>query len=242
MTRTIMLVEDVAHIMRVNRAMLAKAGYRTLGADTIASAREILASEAPDLMVLDIMLPDGDGVEFCRELRVPGSPLAGLPVLFLSAKGHSEDIIDGLRAGGDDYLSKPYDINVLVARVGALLRRSERAAEGLGPASSVQMGPLTLDISAMRAFVRGRDLSLTPREFAILLALARHRGEPVPAGRLYEWAWGMDANDDVRTVRTLVSRLRAKLRGQGDADFAIETCPGRGYVLLALIDDPRLGH
>jgi DNA-binding response OmpR family regulator len=227
-----LLVEDNVHILKVNQAMLERAGHRALTATDLAGARAALKAKTPDLLVLDIMLPDGDGIEFCRQLRAPGSGLQGLPVLFLSAKNQTEDIVDGLRAGGDDYLPKPYDIRVLIARIGALLRR---AGQGTGAGSSaavVEFGSLSLDTATMRAFLSGRDIALTPREFALLLALARAQGEPVTAAHLYEMAWGLDANDDVRAVRTHVSRIRAKLGGAAGRDFDIETDYGRGYALV----------
>jgi DNA-binding response OmpR family regulator len=231
-TQTILLVEDNAHILKVNRAMLERAGYRALTATDLAQARAAVKTLTPDLLVLDIMLPDGDGIEFCRELRAPGSGLQALPVLFLSAKNQNEDIVDGLRAGGDDYLPKPYDIRVLIARVEALLRRAGKGAGADQRPPVVKFGPLTLDTAAMRAFLRGHDIALTPREFAILLALARAQGEPVAPADLYALAWGMGANHDVRAVRTHVSRIRAKLGGAASPDFTIETDYGRGYVLV----------
>jgi DNA-binding response OmpR family regulator len=233
-TQTILLVEDNNHILKVNQAMLERAGYRTMTAANLAGARAAIKTKAPDLLVLDIMLPDGNGIEFCRELRAIGGGLQALPVLFLSAKNQSEDIVDGLRAGGDDYLPKPYDIRVLIARVEALLRRAGQGAKAGSGASAVKLGPLTLDTAAMRAFLRGCDLALTPREFAILLALARAEGKPVSAACLYQMAWGMGANDDVRAVRTHVSRIRAKLGGRAGGDFIIETDYGRGYALIKL--------
>jgi DNA-binding response OmpR family regulator len=223
------LVEDNTHILKVNASILAGSGFRVLCAQTAAAARLELRTETVDVVVLDIMLPDGDGVALCRELRSLGGTSASLPVLFLTAKDQSQDIVDGLRAGGDDYLVKPYDLRVLVARVEALLRRAGKAKEP----PQVRLGPLTLDTSAMRAFVDGQDLALTPRQFAILLALVRAEGQPVPASRLYEVAWGMAANDEVRAVRQQVSRLRSKLSGASTRSFLIETEYGRGYSLAA---------
>ncbi|MDR0432227.1 MAG: response regulator transcription factor, partial [Bifidobacteriaceae bacterium] len=129
----------------------------------------------------------------------------------------------------DDYLVKPYDLRVLVARVEALLRRAEAAVK---EPVRLRLGPLTLDTSAMRALVDGRDLALTPREFAILLALVRAEGKPVSASRLYEVAWGMAANDEVRAVRQQVSRLRSKLGTAHQRSFLIETEYGQGYTLV----------
>jgi DNA-binding response OmpR family regulator len=228
--KTVLLVEDNTHISKVNASVLTGAGYRVLCAETAAAARAELRRESVDVAVLDIMLPDGDGVALCRELRAPGGPAATLPILFLTAKDQSQDIVDGLKAGGDDYLAKPYDLRVLVARVEALLRRAGTAVK---ESLQVRFGPLTLDTATMRALVDGRNLALTPREFAILLALVRAEGKPVPASRLYEVAWGMAANDEVRAVRQQVSRLRSKLGGAPTGSFLIETEYGQGYTLVA---------
>ncbi|MDR0366170.1 MAG: response regulator transcription factor [Bifidobacteriaceae bacterium] len=229
MKQTVLLVEDNAHILKVNASVLKGAGYRVLCAETAAAARAELKREPVDAAVLDIMLPDGDGVALCRELRSAGGQAATLPVLFLTAKDQNQDIVDGLRAGGDDYLVKPYDLRVLVARLEALLRRAGAAAR---EPVQVRLGPLTLDTAAMRARLDGRDLALTPRQFAILLALVRAEGKPVPASQLYEVAWGMAANDEVRAVRQQVCRLRSKLGAAPNRNFLIETEYGQGYTLV----------
>lgn len=218
MSRTVLLVEDNRHIMKINGDTLTEAGYRVLKAETAAQARALLETEAPDLIVLDIMLPDGDGLALCRDIRGESN----IPILFLSAKKESSEIIEGLRAGGDDYLPKPYDIGVLLARVEALLRRAVTSG------TVTTWGSLTLDTVSQRALVNGEDILLTPREFALLLYLVRNEGQEVHMERLYEAAWGQPMANDPNAVRIAVSRLRKKIAPAG---VQITTARGVGFVL-----------
>lgn len=229
---TILLIEDDPRIMEMNTIVLAMHGYRVLQAEALAEADAILACEMPDLLVLDIMMPDGSGLDFCARLRLH----CDVAVLFLTALGENEDITRGLRTGGDDYLAKPYDMQVFLARVEALLRRGlSRGRQA--QAMVLRRSNLVLNIASMRALVDGEDAMLTPREFAILLTLAQHMDTEVTAAQLYESAWGRVAGDDVRAVRTQVSRLRSKLgvEESGRVDIIFER--GRGYRLVVR-DEP----
>lgn len=218
---SILLVEDNRHIMEINRSTLADAGHRVLAAKRLAEARRILETETPDLLVLDVMLPDGDGVNFCAELRAGGSRA---PVLFLTAKGEKDDILEGLRAGGDDYLPKPYDLDIFAARVQALLRRVPLV-------SVAKIGDIEIEFGARRATRAGADLLLTPKEFALLEQLWKNRGSFVPTGALYKVVWGMPAlQGGATTVKEHVYRLRRKL-GE-DTTVRIETERGKGYQLV----------
>lgn len=221
MNQTILLVEDNPDILKINQGTLADAGYRVLTAETLEAARLVLESSTPDLLVLDVMLPDGDGVDFCTEIRARG---LAAPVLFLTAKGKKEDTLAGLRAGGDDYLTKPYDLDIFLARVQALLRR----AAPPHAAQLTRIGEVEIDYTARRALRNGADLLLTPKEFALLEQLVKRQGAYVPAAELYESVWGMDALGAVKTVREHISRLRQKL-GEG---VLIESVRGKGYRVL----------
>ena len=159
--KLILLVEDNPHIMAINDAALHMRGYRTLQAETAHKCRELLCFHAVDLIVLDILLPDGDGVALCREIKQEYD----VPILFLTAMGENEDIVKGLTAGGDDYLTKPYDLEVFMARVEARLRAAhpkERA---------VRLGPLRMNLLSGRAYIGETDLNLTQKEFAAHLQI-----------------------------------------------------------------------
>ncbi|MDL2217440.1 response regulator transcription factor [Christensenellaceae bacterium OttesenSCG-928-M15] len=219
----ILLVEDNEKIMEVNRRLLELHGYTVETAMNLQQAQARVKRRVPDALVLDIMLPDGSGLAFCEELR--GN--SGVPILFLSALGEDADVVAGLRAGGDDYLAKPYSLEVLVARIEALLRRFERQH----PAPRGKLGNLVLDPASRRAYCEDADLLLTAKEFAILEMLLTNCDRFLPAAALYETAWGLDANEDVNAVKTHISRLRGKLEAAG-CTMAIVSGRGKGYRLV----------
>ncbi|MDR2565837.1 MAG: response regulator transcription factor [Bifidobacteriaceae bacterium] len=218
----ILLVEDNLEIQRANARLLQLSGYAVATAFDLAGARAAVASAAPDLVVLDILLPDGSGVAFCEEIR----RVTDVPVLFLSALGETGDVVEGLRAGGDDYLPKPYHYDELTARIEALLRRARPVW-----APTVRVGLIEVDLVSRRASANGRDLLLAPKEFALLEILARRAGQYVSGAELYERAWGMDPADDVRTVWDHMSRLRRKIGANAGVRF--ENARGKGYRITA---------
>lgn len=218
MTDTILLVEDDEYIMAINRNKLTKAGCRVLEAETLRAATSILKTEKPDLVVLDVMLPDGSGVKWCEEIRGGGSEP---PVLFLSAKNETPDVLEGFSAGGDDYLTKPYDLNILMAHIKALLERASRVPQ------AVKKGALTLDIVSSRAFIDDVDLLLSPREFSLLLLLAGNEGKIFGAEALYEKVWKAPMAGDKNTLQATVSKLRKKIDPSG---YGIAALRGQGYV------------
>lgn len=218
--KLILLVEDNPHIMAINDAALHMRGYRTLQAETAHKCRELLCFHAVDLIVLDILLPDGDGVALCREIKQEYD----VPILFLTAMGENEDIVKGLTAGGDDYLTKPYDLEVFMARVEARLRAAhpkERA---------VRLGPLRMNLLSGRTYIGETDLNLTQKEFAALLYLARHPNRSVSAQELYEAVWQQPMGDDPHAVRMTISRLKQKLGGE-DARVTVNSYRSSGYRL-----------
>ena len=172
-----------------------------MAALTLKDARERMVEATPAAIVLDIMLPDGSGLDFMRELRQESN----IPVLLLTGLTASEDIIQGLSAGGDDYLTKPYDFNVLLARIAALLRRANQ------PVKVVSKGSLSLDIISNRAYLHGNDLGLSPKEFAVLLLLSENTGRNVSAKYIYESVWKQPYTDENTSLKNIVSRLRGKL-------------------------------
>lgn len=222
--KTILLVDDNRDILAANRRILAGAGRVLRTAFDLAGARREMAAHPPDVVVLDIMLPDGSGLDFLAELR----EVSIAPVLLLTSLGDRDDRLRGLRAGGDDYITKPYDIEELKERVAAALRRAE-LVERSGPRPIVR-GPLRLDPTSGRAELGGADLGLTPKEFALLLCLTRAGGAVLTAEQLYRAVWGQPMEEDARTLRKHISRLKHKLEAAGGGVSLMAT-RGEGYEL-----------
>jgi DNA-binding response OmpR family regulator len=217
----ILIVEDEPRIRELLQQTLAGAGYRCRSCGDLRSAFRELRANLPDLLILDRVLPGGDGLEVLRRLR----EISPLPVLLLTSLKSEDDKVEGLEAGADDYLAKPFGLRELLARVRALLRRSGRE----DPPEQVRIGSLRLDLPGRRAWAGGNALSLTPLEFKVLASLACNRGRVLNRDELIELAWGVDYDGYDRAVDTLVKRLRRKLEGQGMPQ--IRTSRGHGYFL-----------
>lgn len=220
MSSTILLVEDNPHIMKINAEMLTMCGYEILKAATAAECWEALRWHAVDLVVLDIMLPDGNGVELCRQLKEKYH----IPILFLSALGESRDVVEGLRAGGDDYLAKPYDLEELAARIEARLRQQRESHH------YISYGALKLDTLTGCGYLDGENLHLTQKEFIVLLLLTRNAEQTVSKQEVLRQVWNADTEDDNRALWTLISRLRRKLNSE-TSRLEISSRRGDGYTL-----------
>lgn len=217
METKLLLIEDNQRIQLANRDMLTLLGYDVAIALNLAEARERLSENPPDAIVLDIMLPDGSGLDFLSEIR-QGS---AVPVLMLTALGTADDTVKGLSTGADDYLAKPYDYQVLAARIEALLRRAGRVPETL------QKGDLTFNVLPGQAYLLGEDMLLTKREFSCLLLLAQNENIPLTPERIYEAVWQMPLAENTQALRTVIARLRSKLPGSG---YAIIAQRKAGYI------------
>jgi DNA-binding response OmpR family regulator len=225
----LLLVEDEEDLVETVRPGLVKDGYAVDVAATAAEAAEKLPLNDYDLLVLDLRLPDGDGLELCRRVRAgeldpPGGP--ELRILMLTARASLEDRVRGLDAGADDYLVKPFSLAELLARLRALLRRDAAVETG----GALRVGELRLDSARHQAWRGGVPLRLTRKEFGVLEYLMRRPGQVVPAGELLRQVWDEHADPYTETVRVTVGTLRRKLNGNGGPS-AIETVPGRGYRL-----------
>lgn len=218
--KRILLVEDNEKIMQGNKRMLEWEGYAIDTAVTLAEAYAKLELCRPSLIVLDIMLPDGSGLDFMHTLRE--STNAGIPILLLTGLTTQKDILHGLRSGGDDYLTKPYDFEILLARVEALLRRSERVPE------RISKGRLTLDVAAGVALLGETDLLLTKKEFALLLIFVQNPERFIDGEYLYEKVWKQPLAGDANALKSTIKRLRSKIEGSG---WQIEWSRGEGYCL-----------
>ena len=219
----ILVVEDSAETRDLLRRTLEDSGHSVALAHDVASGMLAAAAGDFDLAIVDVMLPDGSGVELCRELRGRG---VRVPILFLTARGEVDDRIAGLDAGGDDYLRKPFAIAELRARIRALGRRRH-----LAPPPPMRAPGLTLDFSARKLVRDGREVALTAREWAVLDALAERMGEVVSRNDVIEAAWPKPGPGASESLDVIVSRLRRKLGNGGGP--GIRTVRGEGFVLEA---------
>lgn len=219
---TILLVEDETDLLLNNKEYLEKQGYGIMTAETLQAASETMAATRIDLILLDINMPDGSGLDYLHKLR----ETSDVPVIFLTCRIGKEDIIQGLSGGGCDYITKPYDLDVLGARIEAQLRKLRPVSE-----TRLVFGALTIDIITQCACIDGKNVWLTPKEFALLLLFVQNPGKQYTADELYKAVWGLDANNDIRTVQVRISGLRRKLKmGQKDM-FHIEMAERRFYRL-----------
>jgi two-component system, OmpR family, alkaline phosphatase synthesis response regulator PhoP len=203
----VFIVEDSADIAELIRHYLKRAGYETT---VFASGREALTGarkSAPDLVVLDIMLPGMDGLEVCQALRSDPST-ARLPILVLTARGEEADRVRGLELGADDYVTKPFSPKELVARVGALLRRADRAQT---PTALLRYGPLVVNLDRHEVRMDEQEVKLTAKEFLLLQYVLEHRGRVLSRDRLLTDVWGYQYTGGTRTVDVHVRRLREKI-------------------------------
>lgn len=219
---TVLIIEDNPDILYANAAELRMQQYRVLEAETLQAGRALALRECPDLILLDILLPDGNGLDYCREVFGQNAPR----ILFLSAMNTPQDVIAGLRAGGDDYMTKPYLMQELLARIEAILRRAQKGAPEAQP---LRVGSLELNTAAGRAYLAGEDLLLTPKEYALLEILLSRLGQYIASAQLYRLIWGMEAVD-TRPIRQHIRRLREKL-GE-NAPILIESEQGSGYRIV----------
>lgn len=223
----IMIVEDNDDVARLNTRMLKRRGYEALTAINATRARSMMQENSPDLVVLDIMLPDGDGLELCKEFRQDSD----VPVIFLTAKKRTEDRIAGLSEGGDYYLTKPYSVDEFIAVIERLLQRSRQARkENTELPAAITKGSLTLQIPQRTALVNGRDIGLTPKEFAVLLMLVQNEDMGLPSEIIFEHVWKTPMNGNTGALRVQIARLKKKLDEENTDDFSILYKYGRGYV------------
>jgi DNA-binding response OmpR family regulator len=218
----VLIVDDEPEIVRGIEDNLRFEGYQTLAATNGETGLALACQEAPDLILLDIMMPRVSGWDVCRELRRRG---IDVPVIMLTARAEEADRVRGLELGADDYITKPFSVRELMARVHAVLRRPgpRRKAALLG------FGDVRIHIQARQVFKGGREVPMTRKEFDLLVYLVEHRGEIVTRERLLDQVWGYERFPTTRTVDTHILRLRRKFEVDPDCPAFILTVHGQGY-------------
>jgi two-component system, OmpR family, KDP operon response regulator KdpE len=219
----VLVVDDEPQLLRGIRIILRSAGYAMETARTTSKALAILPKRPPDVMVLDLILPDGEGAEVCSEVR----RCSKLPILILSAAGEQRDVVRALDAGADDYLAKPFSGHELLARLRAVLRRS---ADGRG-SSTLEIGEMAIDLARRRVICDGATVLLAPIEFELVRILAQNRGRLVTDGQLLRAVWGDQRGQETDRLRVAVARLRAKLERDPSRPEYLIAEPGIGYRL-----------
>jgi two-component system, OmpR family, KDP operon response regulator KdpE len=216
----VLVVDDERQILRALKVILREAGYDVIEAATVEEALDQAAVRPPDAAIIDLMLPDGSGVELCRSLREWSS----MPIIVLSAIGEEDAKVEALEAGADDYVTKPFGPRELVARLGAALRRA-----GDAPGEpAIEVDGLLVDLNAHTVRRDGEEIHLTPIEFDLLRALVRHRGRLMTHRALLVEVWGPQYADDTQVLRAHIANLRRKIEPSGQRRY-IRTDPGIGY-------------
>jgi two-component system response regulator MprA len=218
----VLVTDDERSVRAAVRRALTLEGYRVTEAEDGARALEVIASDRPDAIVLDVMMPELDGYQVCRALRDGGD---STPILMLTARDEIDQRVKGLDAGADDYLVKPFALEELLARLRALIRRSSPDDDGV-----LRFAELELDLNLYEARVNGNSLKLTRTEFALLELLLRHPRQVLPRSMINERVWGYDFGPASNSLGVYVGYLRRKLQEHG-ADRLIQTVRGVGYIL-----------
>jgi two-component system, OmpR family, KDP operon response regulator KdpE len=217
----VLICDDEPQILRALRIVLRDAGFEPLPAGTMAEALDTAALHPLDAAIVDLVLPDGDGIELCRRLR----EWTQAPILLLSAVGEEDEKVRGLEAGADDYITKPFSPRELLARLRAQMRRASPA----GGEPVLRAEGLELDLAARTVRLGGDEVHLTPIEYSLLRTLMTNRGRLLTHRALLTEVWGAAYEDDVATLRTHVANLRRKIEPEGDGPRFVRTDQGVGY-------------
>ncbi len=226
--KRILIIEDDVSILSGLKDVLTFKSYEVLTAEDGETGYAATVNEKPDLIILDIMIPKMDGFALCRKLRAEGNTT---PVLMLTAKGEERDKIRGLDIGADDYVTKPFSLPELLARVRALLRRTPEKAKTSSTPDSLKIGDVSLNFKKYEAFKGNAAISLSPKEFGILEYLASRAGEVVTRDELLDEVWGYDLYPTTRTVDNHIAQLRSKIEKNPADPRYLLTVHGVGYRL-----------
>lgn len=225
---TILIVDDEVEIVELIGLYLRKEGYRVVSSHSGAEALSLLETHQPDLIILDILLPEIDGIEVCRRIRLTHHT----PVIFLSCKNEDMDVILGFSIGGDDYMTKPFSPGQLVARVKAHLRRNQ-LAQLKEETPQLSFPGLEIDLLSRSVRLNGTFVPISSKEFDLLIHLAKATGRVIPLEQLYKMTWGADSNGDTRTLLVHISNLRKKIEPNPSEPRYIVTVRGIGYKFNA---------
>jgi two-component system KDP operon response regulator KdpE len=223
----VLVVEDDPNIVDLIRANLAVRGFDTVVSTDGRRALQLLETEVPDIVLLDLMLPGADGLELCRQIRERST----VGVIVVSARGGERDKVSALNVGADDYMTKPFSIEELLARIAATLRRTRPVPGVQLPSPVVRAGGIEIDLNAQQVRRDGAAIHLTPTEFALLRELAANRGKLLTHAQLLRRVWGPGYETETEYVRVYVRRLRAKLEVDGEPPLIL-TQPRAGYRLV----------
>jgi two-component system response regulator RpaA len=226
----ILVIDDDPAILELISINLEMSGYEVLEAPDGTKGQALALQLLPDLIVLDLMLPQVDGLTICQRLR-RDERTTEIPVLMLTALGQTKDKVNGFNAGADDYLTKPFEIDELLARVRALLRRTDRIPQAAKHGEILSIGPITLIPERFEAVWFGKTIKLTHLEFELLHCLLQRHGQTVSPSEILKEVWGYDPNDDIETIRVHIRHLRTKLEPDPRHPKFIKTVYGAGYCL-----------
>ena len=225
MAHCVLIVEDEPDIRKTIDYNLSKESFKVVQAESITEGEKALAENKVDVIILDLMLPDGSGLTLCRDIK-SDAKTKHIPVIILTAKTEEVDRVVGFELGADDYVTKPFSVRELILRVKAILKRSVDSPQQENDISDIEAGDLRLNLDAHQVFVRDEEIALTALEFRLLKHLLDRRGRVQTRDQLLEEVWGYSSDVTTRTVDTHIKRLREKLLGAGDC---IQTIRGVGY-------------
>jgi two-component system KDP operon response regulator KdpE len=221
----LLLVEDDPQMRRFLRASLAARGFRLLEAELAREALALATSHNPEVVLLDLGLPDGNGIALARSLR----EWSRVPIIVISARGREADKVEALDAGADDYLTKPFGVNELLARIRVALRHAQQAGGTSAPI--LEVGALRLDLARREVTVAGRALHLTPLEYRLLVLLARNAGKVLTHRQILKEVWGPGHQEETHYLRVYMAQLRRKIEADAARPRLLVTEPGVGYRL-----------
>ncbi|NOU69127.1 response regulator [Paenibacillus sp. LMG 31461] len=224
--KKIMIVDDEPKIIRFIAANLKSLGFETVACQSGAEALEKMEAVDPDLILLDLMMPGMDGFEVLRRLRAYSS----VPVIMLTARSNGADKVQGLNLGADDYLTKPFSLDELFARVNAVLRRLDGRMPSPSTVSELTVGPVNVNLAQRRIRLGGTEVKFTETEYNLFVLLLQHEGKVMTHEQLLSEIWGSEYRDEVEYLRVTIARIRQKLKAHTEGQELIVTYPGVGYM------------